>query len=199
MSNQNYILEYYQGIKDGSIIVGKWVRMVYEQIVQGLQEKRYFYSAKRAKKAISFIESFCHHHQGPLAPGLIKLELWQKAMLSCIFGVLDADGNRQFREVVCVVGRKNGKTLLSAGVAEYMTFFDGEYGAQIYFTAPKLKQASLAFDAFYQMIGKEPELAALARKRRTDIYIESTNSVAEPLAFNAKKSDGLNPSFVCAD
>ena len=199
MSDPNYILEYYQGIVDGSITVGKWVRLAYEMIIQGLEDKRFYYAPKKAKKAIVFIETFCHHHEGPLAPGLIKLELWQKALISSIFGIVDKDGNRQFREVLCVVGRKNGKTLLDAGIAEYMTFFDGEYGGRIFFTAPKLKQAGLAFEAFYQMICQEPELNSLAKKRRTDVYIESTNTTAEPLAFNAKKSDGLNPSFASCD
>ena len=199
MSDTNYIYEYYQAIKDGSIVVGKWVLMAYEMIIQGLEEKRWYYAPKKAKKAIVFIESFCHHHEGPLAPGLIRLELWQKAMLSCMFGIVDESGNRQFREVLCVVGRKNGKTLLDAGIAEYMTYFDGEYGGRIYFTAPKLKQAGLAFEAYYQMICQEPELSAMAKKRRTDVYIESTNTTAEPIAFNAKKTDGLNPSFVSCD
>ena len=199
MNDTNYIYEYYQGIRDGSITVGKWVRLAYEMIIQCLEEKRFYYAPRKAKAAIVFLETFCHHHEGPLAPGLIRLELWQKAMLSCIFGIVDENGARQFREVICVMGRKNGKTLLDAGIAEYMTYFDGEYGARVYFTAPKLKQAALAFDAFYQMITKEPELNVLAKKRRTDVYIESTNTTAEPIAFNAKKSDGLNPSFVSCD
>ncbi|MBQ1244580.1 MAG: methionine gamma-lyase family protein, partial [Clostridia bacterium] len=36
-----------------------------------------------------------------------------------------------------------------------------EYGARVYFCAPKLQQASLCYDAFYQMVSKEPELSAL--------------------------------------
>lgn len=199
MSDQNYIFEYYQAIKDGTVAAGRWILAAYEMIIKGLEEKRFFYNPKKARAVITFIEAFCHHHEGPLAPGLIKLELWQKAFLSCVFGILDENGSRQFREVVLVVGRKNGKTLLDAGIAEYMTFLDGEYGARVYFTAPKLKQAGLAFDAFYQMITQEPELNAMSKKRRTDIYIESTNTTAEPLAFNAKKSDGLNPSFCSCD
>ena len=113
-------------------------------------------------------------------------------MLSVIFGIIDKDGNRQFREVFFVVGRKNGKTLLAAAIAEYMTFLDGEYGGRIYFAAPKLEQASLCFEAYHQMILQEPELNAMAQKRRTDIYVADNNTTAKPLAFSAKKSDGLN-------
>lgn len=199
MTEHNYIYEYYQKINDGTISVGKWIHLVYEMIIKGLENKSFFYNHKKAMAAITFIENFCHHHEGALAPGLVKLELWQKAMVSCIFGIVDEEGFRQFREVLDVMGRKNGKTLLDGCIANTCTFIDGEYGARIYFTAPKLEQAGLAFNAYYQMITKEPELNALARKRRTDIYIASTNTSAQPIAFNAKKSDGLNPHFVSCD
>ena len=188
----NYILAYYQAIVDGTVSVGKWVRLVYEYIVNGLEKGLFFFDVKKAHRAIRFIETFCHHHEGALAPKLIKLELWQKALISIIFGIVDSDGLRQFREVFFVVGRKNGKTLLAAAIAEYMSFLDGEYGGRVYFAAPKLEQANLCFEAYHQMILQEPELSALAQKRRTDIYIQENNTTAKPLAFSAKKSDGLN-------
>ena len=71
----DYILTYYQKICDGSITVGKWIRMWYEQIVHGLQEKKFVFNQKKANEVINFVERYCHHHEGPLAPGLIKLEL----------------------------------------------------------------------------------------------------------------------------
>ena len=98
-----------------------------------------------------------------------------------------------------VVARKNGKTLLAAAIASYCTFLDGEYGGRIYFAAPKLEQASLCFDAYLQMIKQEPELEKLTKKRRTDVYIEQNNTTAKPLAFSAKKSDGLNISLAVCD
>ena len=195
----NYILEYYQKISDESIIVGKWIKLVYKYVIEGLESKSFYYDQKKAQKAVTFIETFCHHHEGALAPELLKLELWQKALISVVFGIVDANGNRQFREVVTIIGRKNGKTLLDAAIAEYMLYLDGEQGARIYFVAPKLQQANLAYEALYQMIRREPEIEALTKKRRTDIYVESSNSSAQPLAFNAKKSDGLNPSFCSCD
>lgn len=195
----NYIYAYYQGIKDGSIVVGRWIRTLYEQIIKGIEEGLFFYSQKKANKAIRFIETFCHHHEGPLAPGRIKLELWQKALVSVIFGIVDETGARQFREVFFVVGRKNGKTLLAAAIAEYCTFLDGEFGGRIYFAAPKLEQAALCFEAYHQMILQEPELSGMAKKRRTDIYVADNNTTAKPLAFSAKKSDGLNVSAAILD
>lgn len=194
----NPILEYYQQIKTGEVTVGRFIRLWYEQVVRGLEDRRWTYSQKKAAAAIRFIENFMHHHEGALAPGLLKLELWQKATLAVIFGIMDDEGRRQFREIVIIIGRKNGKTLLAAGIAEYCAFL-GDYGGRIYFAAPKLDQAALCFDAMYQAILQEPELDALAKKRRSDIYIQQNNTTIRPLAFNARTSDGLNISLAVCD
>ena len=195
----NSILTYYQAIKDGSEIVGRWIQLLYARVVTGIQKKEFCYDAKKANRAINFVENFCRHHEGELAPELIKLEPWQKALTAIIFGIVDKDSRRQFVEIVLIIARKNGKTLYAAAIAAYAIFCDGEYGARVYFCAPKLQQASLCYDAFCQMVSKEPELDALCKRRRTDIYIESTNSSAAPLALSAKKSDGFNISVCVAD
>ena len=199
MTSKNYILEYYQQIKDGSVTVGGWIQKWYEYIVHGLEEKRFTFDQKKAARAIAFIQQYCRHHEGPLAPQLIRLEVWQKALLSVVFGVMDQDGLRQFRECFVVMGRKNGKTLLDAAISVYMMIADGEYGARAFFCAPKLDQSRLAFEAHYQMITKDPRLAVMAKKRRTDIYFPESNSSSMPVAFSEKKTDGLNPSFVSLD
>lgn len=193
----NFIVEYYEAIKTGKATVGKWVRLLYEYIIKGLQDGLFTFNQKKANKAIKFIENFCHHCEG--RTDLLKLELWQKAAVSIMFGILDADGMRVFREVFIVVGRKNGKTLFVSAIIAYMAYIDGEYGAKIYCLAPKLEQANIVYDNFYQMIRKEPELSDISKKRRSDIYVEETNTAIKPLAFNAKKSDGFNPHLVVND
>lgn len=195
----NYIYQYYQKISDGSIVVGKWIKLVYAYIVHGLENKEFFFDQKKANHAIDFIETFCRHAEGALAPQHIKLELWQKAFVSCLFGIVGEDGLRQFREILLIVGRKNGKTLLLSAIAQYCAFADGEYGGRLYFTAPKMEQASQCFDAFVETVKKEPVLWKRSKKRRTDVYIESSNTTIKPLAFSAKKSDGLNVSLAVAD
>ena len=198
-SAKNYILEYYQAITDGSVTVGHWIREWYGQIVNGLQERRFFFNQKKANMVIRFIQTFCRHHEGPLAPGRIRLELWQKAMISVIFGIVDDDGVRVFREILIIMGRKNGKTLLSACLTAAILYLDPDYGKRVYTVATKLDQARLSYEALYQMIQKEPELAEITKKRRTDIYIAETNSSAMPIAFSEKKTDGLNPSGAVCD
>lgn len=193
----NYIYEYYSAIVSGKIVVGRWISAVYEIVINKIQSGEFIFDAKKANKAIRFIENFCHHCEG--RDDLIKLELWQKACVSVIFGIVDSDGFRIWREVFVVIGRKNGKTLFASAVIAYMAYLDGEYGAKIYCLAPKLDQASIVYDNFFQMLKKEPELSEVTHKRRSDIYIADTNTAVKPLAFNAKKSDGFNPHLVIND
>lgn len=196
-TNKNYIFEYYQQINNGSIIVGRWVRLVMEFLVKGLQDKLFYYDNKKANKAIRFIENFCHHCEG--RSDLIKLELWQKAIVASIFGIVDKDGVRQFREIVVVVARKNGKSLLASAIANYHLYLDGEYGAKVFCVAPKLDQADIIYNDIWQTVSTEPELERLIKRRKSDYFIESTNSSVKKIAFNHKKSDGFNPSLTVCD
>ena len=199
MANQNWILTYYQHLKDGTITTGTWIQLLYERIIKGLENKSFYYDQKKANRAIYFLENFLHHAKGHLAPNLITLEEWQKAMISCIFGIVDEKGLRVFKEVLCVVGRKCGKSLLASGIAEYMAYADGEPGADVYFLAPRLEQTEIVFNAFWQSVSKEPDLMAITKKRKSDIYIEKTNTSIKKIAFSQKKSDGFNPHLTICD
>ncbi len=197
MPYANYIYEYHAKISSGEITAGKWIKRLYEIIIDGLQKGAYFFDAKKANKAIKFIETFCHHSKG--RRGLLKLELWQKACVSIIFGIVDEDNLRVFREVFIVMGRKNGKSLFAAAIMAYMVYLDGEYGAEVYCLAPKLAQTKPVFNSFWQMVQKEPELMELTIKQRSGLYIAESNTEIVQLPFSAKKSDGFNPHLVVND
>lgn len=197
MKDNNYILQYYQAISDGSENVGKLIKLAYEYVLDGLQDHSFFYNHKKAIWPIRFIENFVHHSKGKT--GLLKLELWQKAFLSCVFGLVNGEDLRQFKEIVLSTGRKSGKTLLISGIADYILYCDDDYGKEIYFTATKKEQAELCYSAFYQTILKEPELRRLIMKRRSDVYLPSTNSSAKMLTSNYTTADGLNSSLNVCD
>lgn len=194
----NWIFKYHEAIQKKEVIVGVWVRLCFEILTTGLLNGEWEFNEKKANKAIKFIENFCHHSEG--RSDLLHLELWQKAIVSAIFGIMDkTTGYRQFREVFIIVARKNGKTLFAAAIAAYMTYVDGEYGAKVYFLAPKLDQADLMYDAFYQIVQSDDELDSITKKRRSDIYIKAFNTSVKKIAFNSKKSDGFNPQLVVND
>ena len=191
------IYEYYIKINSGEIKVGKWIHKIYDILIDGLEQGKWFYDAKKADKCVRFIETFVHHSKG--RNDLLTLELWQKAIICAIFGIVREDGRRQFREVILIVARKNGKSLFASAIMACMAFIDKEFGADLYCLAPKLDQANIVFDNFYKSISYEQDLMAISKKRRTDIYIEISNTTIKPIAFNDKKSDGLNPHCVICD
>lgn len=218
-NGDNYIFAYYQGIKDGTYLTGRFVTGLYEYLVKGLQEKQFFFDGKKANAAIEWVEGHCFHTEGPLAPGPLKLEIWQKAMLSAIFGILDKNGNRQFKEVFLVVARKNGKSLMASALGNYTWRVDGGYGARVFCIAPKFDQADIIYNCIWQMVQLDPEwqelkehtdekdehnkrvhdVSMLAKHRQTDLMIPGTNSTVKKIAFNSKSSDGFNPSLTICD
>ena len=195
----NYILAYYQAICDGSEIAGKWVRMLYERIVHAIESGEYIFDQKKANNVIRFFEKFVRHNKGVLAPQTIKLQLWQKALLSVIYGIVDAAGLRVFREVFVVIGRKCGKTLLASGIIAYEAYIDGEFGSEIYCLAPKLDQSDLVYSAFEFTKDHTPVFAQMTKKRKADLYIQKTNTIIKKIAFNEKKADGYNPMLTIGD
>lgn len=222
MDGTNWIYTYYQGITDGTHHVGKWIRLLYEYLVNGLEEKRFFFNEKKANAAIEWKEKHCFHTEGPLAPQPFKMEVWQKAKTSAIYGIVDADGNRQFREILLLIGRKNGKSLEAAADASYFWRHGGggnEYGTRVFCIAPKFDQADIIYNCVWQMVQLDPEWqklkaasqvkdtqhrktvddSGLARHRMSDLFIPSTNSTVKKISFNNKSSDGFNPSLSVLD
>lgn len=217
----NYIYKYYQGIKDGSIVVGRWIRLIFEYIINGLEKKEFRFDIKRANHAIDWIETHCFHVEGILAPSALKLELWQKAIISCIFGLLENDTEYPvFREIVLIVSRKNGKSLLASSIVNYVFRVSGGYGCRVFNVAPKLDQADIVYSNTYSMILLDPDQKErkknieekrrqthskveddleIIKKRASDIFYPKTNSTMKKIAFSAKKSDGFNPSLTICD
>ena len=222
ITNMNYIYEYYQKICDGSVIVGQWIRLIYTLIVHGIESGEYIFDSRAANRAIRWIEEHCFHVEGPLAPGPFTLELWQKAMISCIFGVMDPKtGKRQFREVLLLISRKQGKSLIASSIGDYVFRVDGGYGARVYNVAPKLEQADIVYGNAWSMITLDPdqierkqriedqradgkhkkveEDPEIIKKRTSDLFYPATNSTMKKIAFSAKKADGFNPSLAICD
>lgn len=215
----NYIYKYHQQIRDGSVVTGKWIRIIYEKIIHGIEEGAFFYDPKKANNAIKWIESHAFHTEGPLAPGPLILADWQKAMVAIIFGIVDKDGKRQFREILLVIARKNGKSLFASAIARYVWKEEG-FGTRVYTIAPKLDQAEIIYNNIWTMTQLDPEWKekkeksgeidahrkrvhgedeTMERHRMTDLFIPGTNSTVKKIAFSAKKSDGFNPSLCICD
>ncbi|MDJ1154040.1 terminase large subunit [Macrococcus caseolyticus] len=197
----NYILEYWQEIKDGNIVVSNRVRNQYEKLVSDITyHPRYKYDETKGNRPIEFIENFCRHSKGEYAGKPLELALFQKAYISALFGFVDKEtGYRRYTESFFFVGRKNGKTTMLSAIALYMMIADGESGAEIYSVASKKDQANILFEQSLEMIKQSPDLNRYIRKRKSDLYFEHNFSKMMSLGKNSNSLDGLNAHLVVID
>lgn len=197
----NWVKEYYRRIKSGDIITSRRVKAVYERLVKEMGDDSipYYFDEETGERPIAFIETFCKQSQGTIGAPL-KLELFQKAFIQLLFGWLEKDtGYRRFRETLFLCGRKNGKSTLLSGIALYMLVADYEGAAEIYSVATKKDQAKKVLTEAVNMIKQSPELRAVLKKRRNDVYFPATSSIFEALASDSNTLDGLNSHAVIID
>lgn len=131
-ATDNPILVYWRMIESGQVVVCEKIRKVYQKLVRDLAdtESPWFYDPARADHAITFIEHYCKHSKGALGGQPFLLEPWQKAMTAALFGFVNADGIRKYREFMLIVARKNGKSALGLRRRQLYAFCRWRGGAR---------------------------------------------------------------------
>lgn len=196
----NHIEQYYQEICSGEIVTSKRVRNVYEGLANDINKSgAWRFDETRAIKAITFIEKFCKQSKGEWISKPIELQLFQKAFISALFGFVNSEGIRRFKETFFLVARKNGKSTLLSGILLYMLVADGEGGSECYTVATKKDQAKITFTEAVNMVKQSPDLSRHLKKRKTDIYFPLTFGKIEALASDSNSLDGLNSHCVVID
>lgn len=193
-ADYNPVLEYWDKIQSGEEIVCDKIRRTYKKIVYDIENPgEYFYSNKRANHIIEFFENYCKHSKGKDGGKKVILELWEKAMLATIFGFIDINGLRKYREAILIVGKKNGKSLLSSGVGVYLLIADGENGPEVYAVATKRDQAKIIWTEAKRMVRKSPALLRRIKPLVAELSSEDFNEgTFKPLASDSDTLDGLN-------
>ena len=163
-----------------------------------MASKRLLTSAQ-AKRAISIINRLTHT-KGPFAGQTFDLRPWQQRIVRQVFATR-ADGRRQYRTVLLMLPRKNGKSELAAALALYFLIFDGEMGGEVYSAATDRDQAALVFNAAAAMIRAAPELLAVvdiidSQKR---IVHRKSGSIYRAISAEAYSKHGFNASVVIYD
>ena len=199
----NWVKEYYSRIESGEIVTSRRVKAVYSRLIAEMEappaDFPYYFDEETGERPILFIETFCKQSQGTIGAPL-ELELFQKAFIQLLFGWLEKEtGYRRFRETMFLCGRKNGKSTLLSGIALYMLIADYEGAAEIYSVATKKDQAKKVLTEAVNMIKQSPELRAVIKKRRNDVYFPATSSIFEALASDSNTLDGLNSHAVIID
>lgn len=191
----NWITEYVNQIESGAAIVPYKVRRVYQQLVKDLADPagEWEYSESRANHALKFIETYCKHSKGKLGGKPLLLELWQKALVAATFGVIHKiDETRRFTEVMLIVGRKNGKSVLASAIGLYLMIADGEPGAEIFAAATMRDQAKIIWLEAKRMVKKSPALLKRIKPLVAELVGDFNDSFFKPLGADSDTLDGLN-------
>ena len=192
----NPVLEYWELIENGKEVVSYKVKRVYQHIVEDIienEQSQWEYDHDKAVHVIDFIEVFTKHSKGSMGGQPFILELWQKALVSAMFGIVDKiDGTRKYQEVVLIVGRKNGKSTLAAAIGLYLMIADGELGPEIFSVATKKDQAKIIWLEAKKMIQKSPALRKRIKTLVAEMNSTLNDSVFKPLGRDSDTLDGLN-------
>ena len=211
-----YIEEYYNFLKKNPDKACHKVLTTYKKLVNDIKKPKqvsffneiteeeethtYIFDEKKGNKPIIFIEKYCRHSKGKWAGQPVKLELFQKAFIQALFGFVDKDtGIRKYKKGALFIGRKNGKSTMDSGIANFMLTKDGEGGAEVYSVATKRDQAKVVWDEAKRMIKKSPALLKRVRCLVGGIYYDATESFFKALASDSNSLDGLNAHFVICD
>lgn len=211
-----YIEEYYQFLLKNPDKACHKVLTTYKKLVNDIKKPKkvsffneiteeeethtYIFDEKKGNKPIIFIEKYCRHSKGKWAGQSVKLELFQKAFIQALFGFVDKDtGIRKYKKGALFIGRKNGKSTMDSGLANFMLTKDGEGGAEVYSVATKKDQAKVVWDEAKRMIKKSPALNKRIRCLVGGIFYDETESFLKALASDSNSLDGLNAHFVICD
>jgi len=193
---------YAKGVVEGTIPAGRWVRAAAKRHLDDLQRKRFPYEflPDKGAKVCRFIELLPHTKGKWAAQKLtIKLEPWQCFLVVALFGWVRKNGTRRFRTAYWEIPRKNGKSILAAGIGLYMLAADGEFGAEVYSGATSEKQAWEVFKPAKLMLERSP---ALRDRLGLEVWAkalvdQSNGSKFEPIIGNP--GDGASPSCAIVD
>lgn len=196
----NPILKYWEKIENGEETVSNKVYRTYKKLVNDIKNPgEYFYSPKRGNHILEFAENYCRHSKGKFGGKPVRLELWEKAHLAAIFGFVDIEGNRKYRESILIVGKKNGKSLLASIVGLYMLVADGEPGPEVYAVATKKDQSRIIWLESKRMTKKSPSLLKRIKPLVGELDSDFNDGVFKPLASDSDTLDGLNVHCVLMD
>lgn len=197
----NYLLDYYNEIQKGNIVVGKELFTVIESLIFDMDNPRYIFDEKPGNIRIEFIETFCKHTKSPFNGQPFLLELWEKAVLQAAYGFKMADTNlRRFNEVLLLIARKNGKTTFIAGI-DLAEFFLSKGGVDIVCASNTTEQANILFEEINNM---REQSKALSNERRSKknifhIYSPKTKNKIKKLSAQSRNKDGYNIEVGCID
>ncbi|RVJ39195.1 terminase large subunit [Sinorhizobium medicae] len=158
----------------------------------------------RVGRIIAFLEDL-PVTQGTLAGTKLKLRPWQVDFIRAVYATDPETGHRPVRTAVLSLARKNGKTVLTAGLALcHLLGPEAEERGEIFACANDKNQAKKAWGECKAILEAHPELLERVNIIRFNAEIEVLEGKGKGSIFKALSADadtklGLSPSFCIMD
>ena len=127
---------------------------------------------------------------------------WVRGVIRDIFGTLDDDGTRVYRDVYLEMPNGSSKTTICAGFVVALLGTAQGTGTEVYSAATTKEQASIVFRAAAQMIGANARLSSrmlVTPSTKTIVRRDDPTSFYKAISADGFAHDGLAPSFVVRD
>lgn len=178
-----------------------WDRFIKDETDVIAARLGFVFDEARAKKSCQFFERYLRMTNGEWLGKQFTLLNWEREANYKIFGWVDANGYRRYRKVYLQLGRKNGKTSWSAGIALKMLMADNEGGPEVALVASTRDQAAPLYETAYNMAALNPQLKArlkLNRASRQIIYGKNLGSL-KVYPGDSEVNLGANLSLILLD
>jgi phage terminase large subunit-like protein len=184
---------------------GRWVRRAAQRHLDDLERAKagwkYYFEPDKGAKVCRFIEHLPHTKgKWAAAKEKVKLQPWQCFLVVVLFAWLKkSNGKRRFQWAYWEIPRKNGKSILAAGIGLYMFTSDDEFGAEVYSGATTEKQAWEVYMPAKLMMQRSPAFAehlGVEVNAKTMVRYKD-GSKFEPVIGNP--GDGPSPSCAIVD
>lgn len=200
----NPVDAYAQDVVDGRVPAGKYhklacVRHLADRAREGREGFPYAFQWDKAAQFLKFAGLMRHYKGRQFAGKPFEPTPVQVFRLGSIFGWRHAvTGHRRFTTAYNELPRKSGKSFEAAVVGVYVTFFEGEPGAEGYCIATKEQQARIVFDAMKRLV-KASGLGGRIKVNARNLHRETSAQKLEPLGSDSDTTDGLNPHLIITD
>ena len=194
-----YLEEYYTAVNTGEILACEAIKTVLNNLIIDFDNDSYYYDTTDADRRIHFIENCVHLTKSPFYGQPMKLLLFQKAIISALYGFkMQADNTDRFQKLLLLISRKNGKSEWSSALllAELII---GNYGSDIICSSNDDSQADILFEAANVMrLMVDPFQRDTWRNQRW-IRNKITNSKIFKLSNRTHNKEGRNVDVAVID
>ncbi|HEM3192940.1 TPA: terminase large subunit [Streptococcus suis] len=193
---------YAKDIVDGKLIAGKKVIKACLRHLNDLKKIsdpnfQFSYFPEKAQNTIDFLEMLPDVKTGKTYP----LARFQKFIISSLYGWRKKTDNsiRRFRKAMVSVARKNGKTILIAGILLYEFLFghNPAFSRQLFCTANDRTQAKIAWTMAKKQLEalrtKSADIKKATKITRDELFNKNDESYIRALSRDTGAVDGFEP------